>query len=224
MGGNGRIQTCVWEGAAIRGRGAAPIPGPPVFSPWQALPKAKRAQLFGSCFSQSLFGSHQLGSWDRAWRGLRMPVTVLNGSQLTLQHLLVMFPMDPSLPISFGPYWFEVMWSTWGAGGRVGPFSTPPPPASIQNHAPAPPGVRLESPPLPVWTFEITYCCYFFLSSEVGAKSSRPCPPSILSGGPGHAHSNDIPTSRPSGLEPILLHCYPPPPPTPQGPWLIFIH
>ncbi|XP_045436845.1 collagen alpha-1(X) chain isoform X2 [Pipistrellus kuhlii] len=31
----------------VGGRGAAPVPGPPGFSPWQALPKAKRALSFG---------------------------------------------------------------------------------------------------------------------------------------------------------------------------------
>lgn len=46
----------------------------------------------------------------------------------------------------------------------------------------------LEAHPLPSGTFEITCCCYFFSLLTLGQRSPRPCPPSILPGGPGHAH------------------------------------
>lgn len=46
----------------------------------------------------------------------------------------------------------------------------------------------LEAQPLPFGTFEITYCCYFFSLLTLGQRSPRPCPPSVLPGGPGHAH------------------------------------
>lgn len=197
-------------GGCHPGKGSGP---PSCFLSLQALPKAKRAlfsggmgPLPGSCFSQSLSASHHLAPGTGHGLGLRMPVTVLNVSHLTLQPLLVMFPTAPSPPISFGPYWFKVMWSTWGAGGRVGLFSTRPLlPLLTLRHLPC-----LVSPLCQFGHLKLPVAATFFFPLKLGQKSSRPGPPSILSGGPGCAHSNDTPAFLPGGLEPTLLHCYTP--------------
>lgn len=56
--------------------------------------------------------------------------------------------------------------------------------------------------PLPVWTFEITYCCYFFSLLTLGQRSPRP----LLLASPLVALGTrtDIPTFPPGSLEPIL--------------------
>lgn len=79
--------------------------------PGKPYPKPKGSSFFwgtdGALLapaSPSLSSLLQLSSRDRAGPGLRMPITVLNVSQLSLQHLLMMFPIGPSPPISFGPF------------------------------------------------------------------------------------------------------------------------
>lgn len=70
---------------------------------------------------------------------------------------------------------------------------------------------RLEgTTPLPVWTFEIIYCCYFFSPLTLGQKAPRLCPSSILLVALGMR--TDTPTS---GWAALSSPCYIP------RPWFI---
>lgn len=116
-----------------------------------------------------------------------------------------------------------------------------PPPASTQTGARAPLGVHQgtasgiehshswrgqglqpawrDPTPLPVWTFEITYCCYFFSPLTLGQRSPRLCPASTSLVALG---MHTALTSTPSHQAALSPPCSPAP--HTLRPWLIFIH